>query len=463
MRRWARLPIRFRLSAVFGLALAVMLGGLSVFVYDLTGAGLLSAVDAGLRSRAELLVSDLKQHGPSLVSVQPALIERDEAFAQVADSSGRIVRSTATVSRWRLLSPAAARSLRRLAFHDQVTPGVDGTTRVLAVPAVTRRGRFVVMVGASLQDRQDELARLARTLAIAGPAALCLVTAGAWLALAGALRPVERMRKQAAAISASEPGRRLSAPPGRDEIALLGGTLNQMLDRIGESVEHERRLADRASHELRTPLAIQRIGLDLALSGPQTVAELAGALRDISRQNAHLTRLTEDLLVLSRARGGVLPVRPARASLRELLDDACRKQGDLAAADVRVACHAADCTALVDPVWFRQAAGNLIENAVRHAPAGGRVDVSAYPRDGMIWLVVEDTGPGFAEGIADRAFEPFARAGRAPAAGPPSPGLGLSVVAAVARAHGGRAWAENRPGGGARVTMVVPDGTGPGA
>jgi signal transduction histidine kinase len=317
----------------------------------------------------------------------------------------------------------------------------------------------VVLAGASLQDRQDELAQLGRTLAIAGPAALGLVTAAAWLALAGALRPVERMRRQAAAISASGPGRRLPAPPGRDEIALLGATLNQMLDRITESVDRERRLVDRASHELRTPLAIQRIGLDLALSGPQTVAELAAALRDVSVQNTRLTRLTEDLLVLSRARGGVLLVQPAPTSLRELLDGACREHSGLAAADVQVSWHAADCAARVDPVWFRQAAGNLIENAVRHAPAGGRVDVSAYPQDGLIWLVVEDTGPGFPDGTADQAFEPFARAGRGQER--PSAGLGLAIVAAIARAHGGRAWAENRPEGGARVTMVVPAGIDP--
>src|SRR5947208_4833053 len=324
MTRPARLPIRLRLSVVFGVAMAVVLGALSAFVYGLTGAYLLNTVDTGLRSRAELLVSDLQQRGPPRVNVQPALVESSEAFAQIAGSSGQMLRSTATISRWRLLSPAAVRSLRRPAFHDQVIPVVDGTTRVLAVPAVTRQGRYVVMVGVSLQDRQDQLTQLGETLAIAGSAALCLISAGAWLALAGALRPVERMRRQAAAISASGPGRRLSAPTGRDEIALLGATLNQMLDRIEESVDRERQLVDRASHELRTPLAIQRIGLDLALSGPQTVAELAGALREVSVQNTHLTRLTEDLVVLSRARGGVLPVQLARTSLPELLDATSR-------------------------------------------------------------------------------------------------------------------------------------------
>jgi signal transduction histidine kinase len=456
MRLWARLPIRYRLTIVFGLAMAVVLGGLGVFVYAQTGSNLLATIDADLNSRAGVLASFVRDDGPFQVSVRPALVDNAEVFAQIDDAAGRVLRSTSLIGRSRLLAPAQARSLRRARLYNRTVPGIGNVTRVLAVPVATRHGRVVVAVGTSLQNRHDELVQLATTLAIAGAATLLLISAGAWLALAGALRPVERMRRQATEITASDPGRRLPAPAGRDEIALLGATLNQMLDRIEASVDRERRLVDRASHELRTPLAIQRIGLDLALSGPQTVEELTDALRGISRENAHLSRLTQDLLVLSRARGGVLPVQRAKTSLRELLAEACRRQRDLAAANVLVTCTAADYAALVDPVWFRQAADNLIENAIRHTPAGGRVDVSAYLEGGMIWLVVRDTGPGFAEGILDQALEPFARSGRGLASGPHSAGLGLAMVAAIAQAHGGRAWAANRPGGGAEVTMVVP-------
>src|SRR5262249_60536538 len=114
-------------------------------------------------------------------------------------------------------------------------PGLGTAPRVPAPPAPPRHGRLVVAVGASMQERHDALIQLAATLAIAGSAALVLISVGAWLALASALRPVERMRRQAAAISASDPGRRLSLTAGKDEIALLGTTLNQMLDRIEDS------------------------------------------------------------------------------------------------------------------------------------------------------------------------------------------------------------------------------------
>jgi len=458
MTRWPSLPIRYRLSITFGASAAVVVAGLSVFVYAQTAANLLATVDAGLSSRAGVLASDVRDDSPAQVSVEPTLIEGTKVFAQIDDASGQVLRSTARIARTRLLSPLDARLLRRATSYDRRVSGIGNVSRVLAVPVVTRRGRVIVAVGASLQDRHDELVQLAATLAIAGTAGLILISLGAWLALAGALRPVERMRRQAADISASDSGRRLSLAGGKDEIALLGATLNQMLDRIEESVASERRLVDRASHELRTPLAIQRIDLDVALTGPQTVTELANALASVSQENTHLTRLTEDLLVLSRARGGVLPVRLVQTTLPELLEDARRRHSLRYDQGPAVSFQAAACVVRVDPVWFRQAVDNLLDNALRHTPADGRVEVSAGVQGDVLSVVVEDTGPGFGEALLGTAFEPFTRSG-AGADGPrPSAGLGLAVVSTIARAHGGRVRAENRPGGGARVTMEMDTG-----
>jgi signal transduction histidine kinase len=437
--------------------MAVVITGLSAFVYIRTGADLLDTVDAGLRSRAELLVTDLQHHDRAPVDVEPTLIESDEVFAQIADAAGLVTQSSPKISRWRLLPPRVIRSLHAPGFYDREVPGIDNVARVLAVPVHTSRGRLVVLVGASLQDRRDALLQLGWTLAIAGSAALALISGGAWLALAGALRPVERMRMQAAAISASDAHRRLHLASGNDEISMLGTTLNQMLDRIQESVDRERRFVDRASHELRTPLAVQRMELDVALSGPQTADELRAALRGVSEENTHLARLTEDLLALSRARGGVLPIRRLETSLPELLADA-RRRNLPRAREVSMTFTAAQAEARIDPVWFRQALDNLIDNALRHTPAGGRVDVSASRQDGAILLVVDDTGPGFTAAPVGSIFEPFAPGGREQESKAASAGLGLAVVRTIAEAHGGRVWAENRPQGGARVTMTMTDG-----
>jgi two-component system, OmpR family, sensor kinase len=193
----------------------------------------------------------------------------------------------------------------------------------------------------------------------------------------------------------------------------------------------------------------------VALSGPRTVEELTNALTSASVENDHLTRLTEDLLVLSRARGGVLPVRLAEVALPELLDDARRRHRLRNGDGARVSFRAADCVVRVDPVWFRQAVDNLLDNALRYTPDGGRVEVRADRAGGTLCVVVEDTGPGFDEALLGEAFKPFTRATGNPEARAGATGLGLAVVSTIARAHGGRAWAENRPEGGARVTVEM--------
>jgi two-component system OmpR family sensor kinase len=463
MTRWAGLPIRGRLTVSFAAAAAVLITSLSVFVYARMGSDLLSTVDAGLSSRAELLASDLQHRGPALADVEPTLIESDEVFAQIAGPSGRVLQSSSIISRQRLLPAAEVRAVGgtgRAEFVNRSLTGIDSVARVLAVPVTTTRGRFVVLVGASLQDREDELVALAATLAIAGAIAVGLISLGAWLAVTAALRPVDRMRRQAAEISVRHPGRRLSVPGGGNELALLGGTLNRMLERIEDSVSRERQLVDRASHELRTPLAVQRIDLDLALSGPQSVQELQAALRSVSQENHHLTRLTEDLLVLARARGGMLPVRRAETSLAELLEAARRQVQPGSGAHARVSYWAADARVQVDPVWFRQAIGNLVDNAIQHTPPAGQVTVRAESRNGTLLVTVEDTGPGFPDTLLDGAFEPFVRPALAGGARRESVGLGLAVVRTIAEAHGGWVRAENLPDGGARVTLACGQGDG---
>jgi signal transduction histidine kinase len=442
------------LTLAFVAGLAVVLLALSWFVYVRTSNNLLDAVDAGLRSRAEILTAEVHEHGPNLPAVEPTLLESDEAFAQITARSGRVLQSSAIVSSGPLIPPAAIASLVRPAEFDVRVDPIDNVTRVLAVPVDVAAQRYVVLVGASLQDRRDEVIQLGATLGIAGVTLLLLGGAGAWLLVGATLRPVERMRRQAAAISEMGPAARLDATEGTDELGMLARTLNEMLDRVDQAVARERLLIDRASHELRTPLAIQRMDLDLARSGPQTVDELSSALASAAEENDHLTRLADDLLVLSRARDGQLPVHRRPAQVRGLLDEAVRRnEARAVAAGVTLAATGTDGTADVDPDRIRQALDDLIDNSLRVTPPGGRIEVGADADRGRIW--VEDSGGGFQEAFLSRAFDPFARdvEGSKDQGGA---GLGLAIVRAIARAHGGTARAENIPGG-ARVTMILAD------
>jgi signal transduction histidine kinase len=456
MTGWTRLPIRVRLTVAFAVGLALSLAALGAFVYMRTGSVLLAAEDAGLRSRAEVIAADVRAGSYPLAKVEATLIEGDEWFAQITDSSGRVLDSSPNIASESLLPPAVISSAGRPTLFDRTVPGIGDTSRVLLAPVDTSRGRVFVVVGASLQDRHDSLVQLAASLGIGGAVALGLLSFGAWVLVGRALRPVERMRQQAAEISATDSDRRLSVT-GTDEIAQLSGTLNAMLDRVEESLDRERRLIDRASHELRTPLAIQRMDLDLALSGPQTADELQDSLRSVSEENDHLIRLANDLLLLSRARDGELPITRTPVSLAEVLEEAReRNLGRAREAEVTLETSAPEEIVAVDPGWLRQAIDNLVENAIRHTPAGGRIELRAQ-RSGAegIRLVVEDSGSGFSAELLDHAFEPFSRSDAGAARKGDGTGLGLTVVRTIAEAHGGEARAENRPEGGARVILEL--------
>jgi heavy metal sensor kinase len=442
---------------VFAAGTTLVLVAIGVFVYQRSAADLLDTVDAGLRSRAEILVADVRAHGPALADVGSNLIESDEAFAQIADASGVVVQSSEIVRGTALLSSDVLSALHGPTLFDRTVPGIDNTTRVLAVPVVTSTGRAIVVVGSSLQDRADQLLQLAATLGIGTPVALILISLAGWLLAGAALRPVERMRREAAEISMTDPVSRLTLPVADDEILRLGVTLNAMLDRIQASIERELRFVDDASHELRTPLSILKAELELALARPRSAGEMEAALRSASEETDHLVRLAEDLLVLARAHGGRLPVQGERTDLRELLQGIARRhEPRAAAAGVVITVEAPRTFAQVDSARLRQAVDDLLDNAVRHTPRGGRIVVSGERDEGSVRFAVQDTGPGFTPESLHRAFEPFERDGGAQENDGGS-GLGLAIVRVIAEAHGGSAQVENVPGGGARVTLVVRD------
>src|SRR4249920_673432 len=277
MRRWTTLPLRQRLTLVFAVGTAVTLAAFGVFVYLRTAADLLDTVEAGLRSRAAILVVDARKSGPASVDVGSGLIEPDEAFAQVADANGEIVRSNDIVRGAAMLPISVIRSISAPAFFDRELPGIDNVSRLFAAPVQTPTGRAVVIVGTSLQDRADQLLQLAVTLGIGVPIAVLLLSLAAWWLAGAALAPVERMRSEAADISSADLRGRLSLPPADDEITRLGATMNDLLDRIQASVETERRFIDDASHELRIPLSILKTELDLALARERSPDELRAA------------------------------------------------------------------------------------------------------------------------------------------------------------------------------------------
>ena len=298
--------------------------------------------------------------------------------------------------------------------------------------------------------------QLAAILAAAGVVTAGVISIAGWFLVGAALRPVERMRSEAAAVSVSEPSRRLHVPPGEDELSRLAGTFNDVLDRLQAAAERQRRLVDDASHELRTPLTVLKAELDLALARARSPDELETALRRASVEADRLARLASDLLTLSRAEDGRLPIHREHIELSAVLEralDAFTPSAD--ALGVRLEVDAQDVRVHLDPDRLRQALDNLLDNALRTAPLGSCVGIQACREDAQVIVSVTDAGPGFPPDLLTTAFDPFSRGATAPA-DDGGAGLGLAIVRAVAVGHGGDASVENLPRGGARVELRFP-------
>jgi signal transduction histidine kinase len=439
---FARIPIRLRLTLAFAAAMTLVLAGTGLFLYTRVGATLDRTIDQSLGSRAAAVAALARQGGAAGPSGE---------ISQVLDPRGRVVGGSPAGPL--LNGRERARANEGTIIVERPVPGDDETARLLARPVDTPAGRRIVVVGTSLEQRGDALENLLGALLIGGPLALLIASLAGYGLAAAALRPVESMRLEAEAVSATEPGRRLSLPPARDEIARLGATLNGMLARLEAALERERRFVSDASHELRTPLASLRTELELALRRPRTRDELEAAVRSAAEETERLHHLAEDLLVLARAHGGSLPVRREPVRAAELLQLVSERYGRRAAAAGRsLEAHAEKELVLsVDRLRAEQALANLVDNALRHG--AGSIVLSARRENGRVELHVTDEGTGLAPAFIGHAFEPFSRDDSArPGSGS---GLGLAIVDVIARAHGGSAHVTNRDGG-ADVWLELP-------
>jgi signal transduction histidine kinase len=443
-------------TLVFAAVMVLVLGATGVFVYLRFASELDATINTGLRSRANDVVALVREADSGLRVGRQGLVGRDESFAEVLDSSGRVSDSSTAVGEHVLLGPdELRRALRAPIFVDRgPLPGLEADSRLLAVPVDARGQRLVVVVGTSTEARDESLTDLAQLLLIGGPVALFLASLAAYGVAAAALKPVEAMRSQAAEISAARPDQRLPVPATRDEVARLGTTLNAMLERLGEAMEHERAFVADASHELRTPLAILRTELELALAKGRSREELQAAIASAAEETDRLTQLSEDLLTIAQTERGELPLRLDSVGVAEILDGVAGRFARRAEETGRAIEVSASTVPAIkaDRLRLDQAIGSMVDNALRYGD--GPIELTARADGDSIEIHVIDRGAGFPVDFLDQAFERFSRA--SPSRRTSGSGLGLSIVRTVARAHGGEAGAVNRGEGGADVWVSLP-------
>ena len=447
-----RLPIRWRLTFVFAGVMAVLLAGLIAFVYFHFRSDLDYNIDGSLNARAQEVASLIRdENAADTRGALGTIPDQGENFVQVLDDAGQVLGASPGHASPSLLSAAEIRAARASA---QLI-GRGNRYRLYAMPV--QGGQRIVVAGVSLATRDAALDKLDDSLLIGVPPALVLASIAAYFLAGAALAPVERMRARAATISTDEISTRLPLPEANDEIRALGQTLNAMLDRLQDGLNHERQFVANASHELRMPLAVLKAELEVALREHGGERQLRAAMHSAIEETDRIVKLAEDLLLLARAHDGTLPLTPVAIGVGDLVSELGERFGPVVARcgrELVIDCAppTADLSVRADPDRIRQAISNLVDNSLRYGD--GAVTLSARQVAGRVQLHVSDHGHGFGEDLAGHAFDRFSRADVARGRG--GVGLGLTIVRTIAQAHGGDAGACDLPQGGADVWIAIP-------
>jgi len=358
-------------------------------------------------------------------------------------------------------TPTPGPNPERLTYFTVSSESGSTTYRVRASiePQVPNR---IFVIATSLHDVFATLHRLLLVEVVVTLAVLAAIASlGLWAVRLG-LRPLREIEATAATIAAGDLSRRVERAEPKTEVGRLGLSLNAMLAQI-ESAFRAREASERklrqfvadASHELRTPLAAVRAYAELFGRGSATrPADLERSMSGIRRETERMSLLVEDLLLLARLDEG-RPVERKPVDLAQVVReavDAARVVDGVRPLEVSIE----PATVIGDRDRLRQVLDNLLSNVRAHTPPGTPVAVSLHRLDGHVELSVSDSGPGLTEEEAAQVFERFYRVDSSRTRASGGVGLGLAIVAAVARAHGGSARAEPTPGGGATFRIELP-------
>ncbi|MEJ2678549.1 MAG: ATP-binding protein [Gemmatimonadota bacterium] len=448
---------RWRLTARFTAIMAAVLSVVAVLSWLAIRESMDRELNANLLNVASIQAASvtdapsgtMRFHEWELTPGEAAQIRDLNRYAEIWDAQGESLLRTRYITHDLPLDTAA---LRRVVDAGKV---VRTEQRFQGMPILSlyyplgRLGplhaQHVLQVAAPLDARNRLLRSLALMLAVLVVGATLATLAGSWWLAERAVRPVLQIIDQAEEIEAGSLDRGIQAAADSQEYHRLVAVLNGMLARLRSAFDAQRRF-------LRGELELAR---RRERSPDENRRDIDSSLEEVDR----LSRMAEDLLTHARSDAGVMQPRFDRGDLADCVSNAVdRLSGAATGGRVELAVHAkGDTRGCFDADLLKRLVWNLVDNAVRMTPAGGRVDVRVGRADGRLTLEVLDTGPGIPDGQMERIFDRFVRLDESrtpePAAGT---GLGLAIVRSIARAHGGEAWAENRPEGGACFHVELP-------
>jgi signal transduction histidine kinase len=459
---WRRLSLRARLTAAATIVIAVGMAAAAALLVWRVHSVLAANLDANLTRQVGAVAADVANGDVgSRVLRSPG----ESTALQVIDAGGKVISSSGDIDgqpRLFFNSPGTGDPT----FGTVTTSALDEPYRVAALVVPSPSGPVTVYVGSPITPLADSTSELGTALVLGVPAMVALLALVGWWLVGRALRPVDQIRRQAAAIPGTDLRQRLDVPVSDDELGRLAQTFNDLLERIATAADRQRRFVADAAHELRNPLAALRARLEIDLRhAPEsaTGSNIAGTRQQSLQQVTRLADLVDDLLQLARLDAGPqLHRRPI--DLDDLVWEAVREAREEGPPGLDTT-GVSPARVLGDPVALRRVVRNLIRNARRHAdqtvtvqltldtpPPVTRHSTTAEP---TATLTIADDGPGIPVADRERVFQRFVRLdeGRARDAG--GAGLGLAIVADMVAAHGGRVRIDdNHPG--AKFSVELP-------
>jgi heavy metal sensor kinase len=454
-----RLTIRWRLTIWNTLALAVVLVGFGALVYGLLVRALYQRIDRSLLTELQELEQDQRMATAGDERLRHWIYEfkeHENIYCIAYDSKGSVHERTAELAADSIPSmPLATPGEQRF---GNATFEIIGRQRMLTTRLRLGKEEYTVLLLAPLEDVDRELGQLLAALGMAVPAALILAGALAYLLARKALAPVKELHRLTKEITAERLHQRLPVANPTDELGRLAQTINAMIARLERSFAEIRRFTADASHELRTPLTAIRTEAEVALAKPLATDDYQHLLGSILEECERLTRLTDQLLTLSREDAG--SVRPVcePLDLGALLENVVNTMRPLA--DARGVNLQSKANGVIringDEARLRQVFYNLLDNAIKYTAQGGQIDISLERKDRSAVVTLHDTGIGIPPEHLPRVFDRFYRVDPARTREQGGTGLGLSIAKTIVTAHGGRIELTSVPDQGTTCAVTLP-------
>ncbi len=469
MIRLSDLPIRWRLTILYGGTLSLVLLVFSTGVYIYFQNSLQRSIDTKLRSIADVISQSMTDvRDVSIFQNVEQVLERNlgrkpkAKLFQITDSSGK-VRAQSSDMEGESINISIASFDRAKAgeiVYETVEKQGHPRLRVITLPLMDRAktaSPSLVQVATSLEDFDESMNRLLIILVIGTLTAVGVTIAIGYYMAKKALKPVDKIRKAAVKISFRNLEEYIDIGPRKDELGKLADTFNEMISRLRDAFQRINQFSIDVSHELKTPLTILKGGTEVALRKDRESDEYRALLASHLEEIDRMSRIIDDLLLLSKADTGKMQLNLEDVALRDLVLEvfmemkifAEKKNVELLVGDL------AEAKLKGDELKLRRMLWNIVDNGIKYTPTGGIVEISSAVDAGCVTINVRDTGVGIADEDIKYVFDRFYRADRARKR-ENGTGLGLSISKWIAEAHKGAIEVESHPPSGSLFSLKLP-------